>query len=154
MIVYLLRHGDAEPGSAAVSEFDRQLTDKGVKQGKRVGKALAHLGLRPHAIITSPLVRARQTAELVGDALGVDVTSDECLECGARWQDLQQVVEDRAPGEAVMFVGHEPDFSQIVKALTGGDIDFKKGAVACVECSGIAPGAGVLLWHVPPKLWK
>ena len=154
MIVYLLRHGDAEPASEAVAEFDRKLTDKGVKQSKRVGKALARLELRPNAIITSPLVRARQTAELVADALGLEVAEDERLECGARWQDLQQVVEDRAPGEAVMFVGHEPDFSEIVRVLTGGEIDVKKAGVACVECSGIAPDAGVLLWHVPPKLWK
>jgi phosphohistidine phosphatase len=150
-----LRHGDAEPAPAGGTDFDRRLTDKGVRQARRVGKALARLNVRPEAIISSPLVRARQTAEIVADQLGAETVGDERLECGAQWQDLRQVLEDRAPGDTVLFVGHEPDFSGIVSVLIGGaDLDFKKGAVACVECRAIAPAAGTLLWFVPPRLWK
>jgi phosphohistidine phosphatase len=160
LFLYFLRHGDAEEARAGQSDADRRLTDKGQKQTERVAEALARVGVHPAAIITSPLVRARQTAEIVARALAVPLVQDDRLACGASWQDVRAIVAERAPGAApaakpaVLFVGHEPDFGEIVSALIGGgEIDFKKSAVACVECAEVGPGAGVLCWYVIPKLW-
>jgi phosphohistidine phosphatase len=121
----LLRHGDADDGEP---DFERKLTEKGERQSRDAGAALAALGVEPELCLTSPRVRARDTARLACEALGVEVTEDERL-AGGRFDPL-----DVAAGlDEVLLVGHEPDFSNAIAELTGARVDMKKGGLAGVQ---------------------
>jgi phosphohistidine phosphatase len=124
-VIWFLRHGDAEDGAP---DFDRRLTEKGKRQSRAAGATLAALGVKPEICLSSPRVRARETAELACAALAVDVTTEDRLSAG----DFDPLELAGALGE-VLLVGHEPDFSNAVARLTGARIDLKKGGLAGVE---------------------
>jgi phosphohistidine phosphatase len=124
-MIWFLRHGEAEDTEP---DFDRRLTKKGERQARDAGAALAVLEVEIELCLTSPKVRARETARLACEALGVEVTVDERL-TGGRFDPL-----DLTAGlDNVLLVGHEPDFSDAVAHLTGGRVDLKKGGLAAVE---------------------
>lgn len=152
MKLYFLRHGIAEDGRLGLSDRDRRLTTAGIAEMEGVAKGLMALGLRPDAILHSPLVRARETARIV--ATGLDLVShlheEPGLACGCRLRDLEQMLNHRAKLQHVLLVGHEPDFSTLVATLIGGgNVRMKKASLACVDTSTAAPGAGELRW-----LWE
>jgi phosphohistidine phosphatase len=124
-VIWFLRHGDAEDGDP---DFDRRLTDKGERQARTAGAALAALGVRFDVCLTSPKVRARETARLACEPLGLEATDEQRLAGGDF--DPRQL----APGlDEVLLVGHEPDISNAINDLTGGRVDMKKGGIAAVE---------------------
>jgi phosphohistidine phosphatase len=124
-MIWFLRHGEAEDTEP---DFDRRLTKKGERQARDAGATLAVLEVEIELCLTSPKVRARETARLACEALGVEVTVDERL-TGGRFDPL-----DLTAGlDNVLLVGHEPDFSDAVAHLTGGRVDLKKGGLAAVE---------------------
>jgi phosphohistidine phosphatase len=124
-MIWLLRHGDAEDTEP---DFDRRLTRKGERQARDAGAALAVLEVEIEVCLTSPKVRARETARLACEPLGVEVTVDERL-TGGRFDPL-----DLTAGlDNVLLVGHEPDFSDAIAHLTGGSVDMKKGGLAAVN---------------------
>jgi phosphohistidine phosphatase len=125
-VIWLLRHGDAEGGSP---DEQRKLTSKGEKQARAAGAALSALGVEPAACLSSPRVRAADTARLACERLGAAVELDETLS-GGRF-DPEELAAGR-DGD-VILVGHEPDFSQAVERLTGARVKLKKGGVAAVE---------------------
>ena len=125
-MIWLLRHGDAEPGSP---DAERPLTDKGRRQAREAGAALKALGVEFQACLTSPKKRAADTAELACEPLGVQ-PQDEPKLAGGRFDPIELAAE---AGEEVLLVGHEPDFSNAVRDLTGGDVDFKKGGLAAID---------------------
>jgi phosphohistidine phosphatase len=156
MEIYLLRHGLAE---------DRETWDKDdalrplTKQGKRItqlsAETMAALELKPNWIITSPLVRAYQTAEIVARRLSLmdKLVQDERLGPGFSLPHMEQILEAYPYDESVMFVGHEPDFSETLSDLIGGgSLVFKKGGLARVSILSRSPLSGELIWLVPPKL--
>jgi phosphohistidine phosphatase len=107
------------------------------------------------AIITSPLVRARQTAEIVADELKLrdKLRLDDRVGLGFSAARLAEILGDYPKAKTVMLVGHEPSMGLTVGELIGGgDVDFKKGALACVDVTGESPLAGRLLWLASPKL--
>ncbi|HEX8806421.1 MAG TPA: phosphohistidine phosphatase SixA, partial [Candidatus Aquilonibacter sp.] len=123
MLCYFLRHGPA--GDAATwegSDFDRPLTADGKKRIAQEGKALADRGLELDAIVTSPLVRARQTAEIVAKELGVGdaLHLDERVGLGFSAAKLDAILRDYSTAKSVMLVGHEPSMSMTVGELIGG----------------------------------
>src|SRR3954469_25382145 len=124
-MIWFLRHGDAENGSP---DFDRRLTGKGERQSRDAGAALAALGVQLDICLASPRVRARDTARLACEPLGIEVTIEEQL-AGGRFDAL----ELSAGLDNVLLVGHEPDFSDAIAELTGGRVDMKKGGLAAVE---------------------
>ena len=124
-VIWFLRHGDAEDGEP---DWERRLTDKGRRQASAAGAALAALGVEPELCISSPRVRARETAELACAELGTEVTLDERL-AGGRFDPLELA----AGVSDVLLVGHEPDFSAAVAELTGARVDMKKGGLAAVD---------------------
>ena len=124
-MIWFLRHGEAED---TAPDFDRELTEKGRRQGSDAGAALKALGVELELCLTSPRVRARDTAAAACAHLGIEPTIDERLQ-GGRFDAL-----DLAAGlDHVLLVGHEPDFSDAVAELTGARIDMKKGGLVGVE---------------------
>jgi len=127
-LIYLLRHGDAEPGDG--DDAARRLTAKGERQAKAAGEALAALGANVDACLTSPKVRAADTARIACAALGLEPEIAEELLVG-RFDSLSLTA---GRGDALL-VGHEPDFSGEVARLTGANIKLRKGGLAIVDGS-------------------
>ncbi|HTZ53780.1 MAG TPA: phosphohistidine phosphatase SixA [Candidatus Acidoferrum sp.] len=156
MLCYFLRHGPA--GDATTwegSDFERPLTQDGIKRIAREAKTIAALEPELDLIITSPLVRARQTAEIVADELKLrnKLRQDDRLGLGFSAARLAEILRECENASALMLVGHEPSMSGTVGELIGGgEVDFKKGALACVEVTRESPLRGVLLWLASPKL--
>lgn len=116
MQLYLVRHAEAAEGE---SDELRPLTPAGREQARSLATRLRDSGVRPDAILTSPLLRARETAALLADELGVEPAADERLAPGATAQTVTKAVDGR--GETVIVVAHQPDCSRIAAALSGGD---------------------------------
>jgi phosphohistidine phosphatase len=126
-MIWLLRHGDAEDG-AGKPDADRDLTEKGEQQSRNAGKALKALGVELDVCLTSPKLRARRTAEVACEVVGVPVEDDERLSGG----DFDPLEVAAGRGE-VMLVGHEPDFSRAVALATGSRVKMKKGGIAAID---------------------
>jgi phosphohistidine phosphatase len=133
--LWLLRHGEAEPHDAR-PDAERRLTDRGREQSRIAGCALAALKVQVHVAFTSPKVRARDTAVLACEALGVEPVDHAALFAGFDVSDARELLGAAGPDQRVLVVGHEPDFSQVVYELTGARIDFKKGGIAAVRLDG------------------
>ena len=114
-----------------------------------MAKFLNRLKVKPDVIVSSPLPRALQTAEAAAEQLKTKLRQDEALEPGFGISELSTVLK-RHPSKVLMLVGHEPDFSSVISALTGGFIKMSKAGVALVD---IDPDTekGILLWLFPPK---
>jgi phosphohistidine phosphatase len=130
--LWLLRHGEAVPHDSKPDQ-ERELTARGERQAIAAGAALARLGVELDACYTSPKLRARQTAELACRALGTEPVVEESLGDGFDRDDAIALLRAHDDDARVLVIGHEPDFSQVVHDLTGGRVDFKKGAVAAVR---------------------
>jgi phosphohistidine phosphatase len=127
--LYLVRHAEAAPGKP---DELRPLTPAGCETAKSLGKQLAADGVRPSAILTSPLLRARETAAELGRALGVEPEADERLGPGASPENIRAAVSGR--GDVVLVVGHQPDCGRAAAALTGGpEPPFPAGGVAAID---------------------
>ena len=124
-MLWLLRHGDAKDGSP---DAQRPLTEKGERQSRDAGAALAAIGARLDACLTSPKVRAAETARLACEPLGVEARHEPRLAGGPF--DAEQLA---AGLDDVLLVGHDPDFSMAVHELTGAQVRLKKGGLAGVE---------------------
>ena len=124
-MIWLLRHGDAEDGSP---DAERPLSEKGERQARAAGAALAALGVRIEMCLTSPKVRAAETARLACEPLGVDPRHEPKLAGGPF--DAEQLA---AGVDEVLLVGHDPDFSMAVHEMTGAQVRMKKGGLAGVE---------------------
>jgi phosphohistidine phosphatase len=142
--LWLLRHGEAEPHDAAPDD-DRHLTDRGREQSRVAGRALAALKVEVHLAFTSPKVRARDTALLACDVLGIEPIEHAPLSSGFDGAAALELLSAARPDQRVLVVGHEPDFSQVVYDLTGGRIDLKKGGIAAVRLDGTRGELIVLL---------
>jgi phosphohistidine phosphatase len=122
MRLFLVRHAEAAPGEP---DELRPLTAAGRAVARDLGERLA--AKHPDAVVSSPLLRARETAEQIARAAGVTPEADERLAPGATAEDLKAVVAGR--GDTVVAVGHQPDCSAILLVLTGRELDFAPGAV-------------------------
>jgi phosphohistidine phosphatase len=125
-VIYLLRHGDAERGDD--DDAARRLTAKGERQSRLAGRALATLGAQVDVCLTSPKVRAADTARLACEALALEPEVVADLAAGSF--DSLGLLAGRG---TVMLVGHEPDFSNEIARLTGAKAKLRKGGLAIVE---------------------
>ena len=126
MRVIVVRHANAAPGEP---DDLRPLTEQGREAARMLGELLAER--RPDAVVSSPLLRARETAQAIAGAAGLQATIDERLAPGADADDLRAAVAGR--GETVITVGHQPDCSEIVLVLTGREVQFPTAGFAEVE---------------------
>ena len=149
MQLYFLRHGEADWPGWTKPDDERPLTDFGKKEVRQVAKFLNRLKVKPDVIVSSPLPRALQTAEVAAEQLKTKLRQDEALEPGFGISELRTVLK-RHRSRVLMLVGHEPDFSSVFSALSGACLKLSKAGVALVD---IDPEAqeGRLLWLFPPK---
>ena len=125
------------------------LTAGGKKEMREVGKFLHQLKVRPELIVTSPLPRAAQTAEIAAEYLKAKLREDELLSPGFGMSELRTLLK-RHRAESLMVVGHEPDFTDVISKLTGASLKLSKGGVALVDVD-LSSEEGRLLWLFPPK---
>ena len=130
--LWLLRHGDAEAHGLR-ADFERRLTARGERQSRAAGRAFARLGVRFEHVFTSPRVRALDTARLVCAELDLEPLVHEPLGGGFDEHDAAELLAATADGGALLLVGHEPDLSGLVAALTPASIEMKKGGIAAIR---------------------
>jgi phosphohistidine phosphatase len=155
MKLYLLRHATAS--DVAPSDAERELTPEGEGEARIAGLALAELGVKPSHILSSPLVRARQTAEIAARAMkfrGEIELLDE-LTNGTSTPTLLKVLQSYSSQDEILLVGHMPSLSEHLAALIGSKspqgLPLGKGSVACVDVDEIRPGRGQLRWLLRQK---
>jgi phosphohistidine phosphatase len=130
--LWLLRHGDAESHGSR-PDFDRRLSDRGERQSRAAGRALARLGVRFDHVFTSPRVRALDTARLVCAELGLEPVVHVPLGGGFDEREAAELLAATPEGGTLLLVGHEPDLSGLVAALTSARIEMKKGGLAAIR---------------------
>jgi phosphohistidine phosphatase len=134
MRLYLVRHADAAPGEP---DELRPLTARGRQQARDVGARLAAEGAGGAAVVASPLLRARETAEEIARALGTTAEPDERLAPGATAAGIREAASER--GATVVAVGHQPDCGRVAAALTGGpEPPFPTAGVVAIDLDGRA----------------
>jgi len=126
-MIWVLRHGDAEDG-VGKEDIERKLTEKGERQSRDAGRALKRLGASIDVCLTSPAIRARDTARLACQELGVAVEEDRRL-----WEGDWDPFDLAAGRGDVILVGHEPDCTQAVAVATGSRVKMKKGGLAAFD---------------------
>ncbi len=156
MRCYFLRHGVAvDPDQWEGDDADRPLTAEGKERMAREAKTIAELSLEFDAIITSPLLRAKQTADIVADKMKIRsrLVEDRRLGFAFDSRALKGILCERPGASAIMLVGHEPSMSRAIGEVVGGArIDLKKGSLACVDFDNPASLVGELVWLIPPKV--
>lgn len=151
--LHLLRHADAgDPATWPGDDADRPLSAKGRRQAARLGSLLAGAGFAPDAIVSSPKLRARETAETVAAKLGVDVRVDDRLGGALDVATVAGLLEDVGTPRRPVLVGHDPDLSWLASELTGARIEMRKGALARIDVEVPLDGSGTLRWLIPPGL--
>lgn len=150
MQLYFLRHGEADWPGWTKPDDERPLTDFGKKEVRQVARFLRRLKVAPGVVVTSPLRRASQTAEIAAEELKTKLRQDQELEPGFGISELRTVL-NRHGSRALMLVGHEPDFSSVISALTGACLKLSKAGVASLDFDSETE-KGRLLWLFPPKI--
>lgn len=159
MLLYIVRHGIAvDVGENNVScDEDRMLSSEGIRRTQLAARGLVSIGIRPERIISSPLCRALETAEIIEKELKRDL-SIEILEDLSTDGSVQNTAEWLAqqPPQAMMIVGHMPHLNRLASLLLVNDstlnLLFKKAAACCISFPGnVEPGRGGLEWLIQPK---
>lgn len=161
MKIYLVRHGIATEriGGAVLNDSMRPLTDEGKTESKLVAQGLKRLNVRPTFFVSSPLVRARQTAEIFAEVLGdgSDVKICDALAPGGSASSLYKFLRELGNFQELMLFGHEPDIGMLAATLLDAapevQIPFKKAGVCRVDIFDLPPTTpGILKWFVTPKI--
>jgi len=156
--LYILRHAIAvQRGSSGYPNDDRPLTEDGKDKMRKAARGIANVIEKIDVILTSPLIRAHDTAKIAAEAMGADHKIEVCRELlpGSSAKKLLLYLAKYKNLDHIMIVGHEPDLGYLASAVLGSEhplIEFKKGALCCIEVSSLPPkGPGTLLWHLQPK---
>jgi phosphohistidine phosphatase len=155
VIVYLLRHADAEESNPD-GDGARRLTERGRHALQAAAPLWQRLKLQPDVVLTSPLVRAVETAELLSEGITAPAPiTDDRLRPGATWDAVAAAIAERPGVRRVMVIGHEPDLSDIAAELTGASaVRMRKGGLACIEFErDPRPGTGEIVWLIDPDLY-
>lgn len=153
--VHFLRHAHAgDPMSWDGPDEARPLSAKGERQADRLGLFLVSVRFAPDVFITSPKLRASQTAAIVATHVGTRTEIDDRLAVAVSIETLEDILRDAGDPVRPVLVGHDPDLSTLVAELCGApDIPMKKGALARLDIDRpLRPGVGTLRWLVPPDL--
>src|SRR5579885_1621515 len=154
MQIYLLRHGIAEAAPPGMADADRALTPEGKTKIRGLARMAAAIGVRPTLVLSSPFKRAVMTAQTAAEAFGAatEPVTTKALLPDARPEAVWDEIRAHQPEGSILLVGHEPLFSALGAYLLGAPqlrIDFKKGALLCLEAENFGPQPrGVLKWFV------
>lgn len=160
MRLYLMRHGPA--GNSETWQGDdrlRPLTGKGQQKVRAAAEGLKQLDPGVDLLLSSPLVRARQTADIVARALHLDVEEQEALAPGFGLEQLASLLASHPDAQGMMLFGHEPDFSGVIGQLIAeshpAQVEMKKGACCALDLPDPATehlaGSATLLWLMSPR---
>jgi phosphohistidine phosphatase len=158
MNIYLIRHADAEKSSPSKKDYERKLTPEGISSIKAAVEGWKNLISSFDYIVSSPLKRAVQTAEIVAKAFHYkeEIATDKRI-TGGNTEDLIEIANS-LDGKEIAFVGHEPDFSKHVSTLissSGSYVNFKKGMIAKISFENKARLAkGTLEFLIPARAYK
>ena len=158
--IYLIRHGLAEErGDAWPDDAKRPLTDEGMSRLRKAARGLVRLGVAFDVVMTSPYVRARQTAEVFAAAMDPKphLTNADSLTPDGSFAAVVADLGKHARRGRIALVGHEPSLGELAARLTGSrhPVSFKKGAVCCVEVDSLPPaGPGDLRWFLTPQILR
>jgi len=141
-----MRHAAAEE-SGPEGDASRRLTDDGRRQAREAGEALRDRRAVLSAVISSPRTRARETAKIVADIVGVELHIAEALDSGAPLSGYPTVISIFGHGGDVLLVGHNPEIVTWASRLAGQDLTFRPSTVACFDVSEKAR----LDWIRPPS---
>ena len=159
MRLVIIRHAIAVPrGTPDIPDDQRPLTDRGRKRFQRAARGLVAVVKRPNALLSSPLPRARETAEIAALAWGkVEVGETPAL-AGGTFEELALALAGFGANDTVAIVGHEPDVSELIARLLGTPhndrLTFRKGGAALVDVPGPLPEGGTLVWYMPPRVLR
>lgn len=152
MDVFLLRHGKAARTSATMpSDHMRPLTDTGRREAERIGRALRRMKVRPDVLASSPLLRAAETASIVGGHLRAEVVEWDALKPESSPADTMDAI-GRMGADSIMLVGHEPHLSNLVSHMVSAtmlSMSLKKGGLACVRIPAV--GLASLRYVLTPR---
>jgi phosphohistidine phosphatase len=158
--LYLIRHGVAEErGDAWPDDAKRPLTDDGIAKLRKAARGLARFGVTFDVILTSPLVRTRQTAETIAAAYDPRpaIVAVESLSPDGTYQGLLVDLEKQSRRPHIALVGHEPGIGEMAARLAGSRhaFPFKKGAVCRIDVESLPPGGpGALRWFMTPRILR
>ena len=159
MRLIIIRHAIAVPrGTPDIEDDDRPLTPRGERRFRAAARGLARVQPRPDVLLTSPLPRAKQTADIAADAWGKVKPKKTDVLAGGSFPEVAGVLDKLPRDSTVAVVGHEPDVSELLAAIVGSRdaaaFTFKKGGVAAVEVPGPLGQGGSLLWYLSPQLLR
>ena len=154
--LYFLRHADAgDPFAWPGPDEDRPLSHKGERQAERVARLLRGMEDGPDAVISSPKLRAFQTARIVASEVGMEVVISDRLGDGIDVSSLGDLLEEAGSPSRPLLVGHDPDFTATVSALVDAQVLVRKAALVRISADlPLRPGGGELRWLVPPDALK
>jgi phosphohistidine phosphatase len=158
--LYLIRHGVAEAqGDAWPDDTKRPLTDEGMSRLRRGARSLAALGVSFDVVLTSPLVRTKQTADIVAGAFDPrpPIVTADALAPGGSVQAVLADLDRQSRRKRIALVGHEPGIGELAARLAGSrhPFEFKKGAVCRIDVETLpAAGPGTLRWFLTPKILR
>jgi len=153
--LYLVRHASAS--DSAPSDADRELTNEGREEPRVAGVVLRKTGTKPEQILSSPLLRARQTAEIIAAELKFpnEIVACDALCNDRSLADLLRAIKPFAGAKEIILVGHMPSLADHLAELLGSDnpaaLSMGKASVACVELATLRPGHGELRWFLRQK---
>lgn len=159
MDLYLMRHGIAvpAPGPGIHSDRERSLSSKGTKRLRKAAKGLLALRLSFDRILTSPLLRAQQTAKIVAEVLNTENRIEEIAELAPEGS-VQKLLSSLAAyrgAKRILLVGHQPLLGETALLLlsggNGAEVDLKKGGICCIEADDLPPKKAVLRWLLTPR---
>ena len=156
--LFLIRHGIAEErGDAWPDDAKRPLSEDGIERFQKSARGLARLDVWIDVVLTSPLVRARQTADIVASVFDPrpSIITIESLAPGGSYASLVADLEKHGRKTRIALVGHEPGIGELGARLIGSrhSFEFKKGAVCRIDVDEIPPvGPGDLRWFLTPKV--
>jgi phosphohistidine phosphatase len=161
MELYLVRHGIAAPEGGEITDELRPLTEEGIDKTERASRALLALGVCPALILTSPLVRAQQTAVIFRAALGdrpqIKVTA--ALAPSAGRGAIYEVLREHGELESLMLVGHQPSLGEIAGEIAWGSprnrLELKRTGICCLDVTRVRPKPqGILCWLLTPAILR
>jgi len=159
MRLLVVRHAIAVPhGTPGVADNDRPLTPEGEYKFREAAAGLARILDRPDALLTSPWLRARQTAAIAAEAWGSPEPKQTAALASGSFEAQAEVLDEYPEDATVAIFGHEPWVSQLVARLLGTGEDerltFKKGGAALLDVQGALAEGASLVWYLPPKLLR